>query len=68
MADAGPYRQVQGFETETDLSAAETGEERVVGDASWLHAAALVVGAIMGTGVLGLPHAFQNRGWVWGLG
>eukprot|EP00501_MAST-03F_sp_TOSAG23-6_P000287 GSMAST32.ASY1.ANO1.294.1 assembled CDS len=33
---------------------------------TWKNASAIVVGTIMGTGVLGLPGAFRNLGWILG--
>lgn len=35
---------------------------------SWYHSAAIIVGEIMGTGVMGLPAATAKLGWVVGLG
>ena len=34
----------------------------------WQHATLIVVGEVLGTGIMGLPHAMISLGWVLGLG
>ena len=42
-------------------------QEHAVGRSSWVMTASILTGEIMGTGVLGLPHACANLGWVLGI-
>ena len=58
-----PLSSVQPFEQEEGDVSGEQHE----GNRSWIFAAITIVGEIVGSGVLGLPYAMKNLGWLLGV-
>ena len=50
-----------------ELDSIRSREEHTVARSSWVMTASILTGEIMGTGVLGLPHACANLGWFLGI-
>ena len=62
-SEFAPLSTVQPFEQEVGDVSGEQHE----GNRSWIFAAITIVGEIVGSGVLGLPYAMKNLGWLLGI-